>query len=155
MYKRQIVGMRALKPKIISTNIQKEIEIISVLPEEETTFPWSGHLGIRSHSSLLKILDKNKSTLLFTNTRNQSERWYQCLKFFLPEMEDKIALHHGSLDKEDRKRVEEGVKDGLIKWVVCTSSLDLGVDFQPVDQIVQIGSAKNLARLIQLSLIHI
>ena len=71
------------------------IEIISVLPEEETTFPWSGHLGIRSHSSLLKILDKNKSTLLFTNTRNQSERWYQCLKFFLPEMEDKIALHHG------------------------------------------------------------
>ena len=64
-------------------------------------------------------------------------------------MEDKIALHHSSLDKEDRKRVEEGVKDGLIKWVVCTSSLDLGVDFQPVDQIVQIGSAKNLARLIQ------
>ena len=146
---RAIVGMSAIKPKIISTNIQKEIEIISVLPEEETTFPWSGHLGIRSHSSLLKILDKNKSTLLFTNTRNQSERWYQCLKFFLPEMEDKIALHHGSLDKEDRKRVEEGVKDGLIKWVVCTSSLDLGVDFQPVDQIVQIGSAKNLARLIQ------
>jgi len=146
---RAIVGMSAINPKIISTNIQKEIEITSVLPEEETTFPWSGHLGIRSHSSLLKILDKNKSTLLFTNTRNQSERWYQCLRFFLPEMEDKIALHHSSLDKEDRKRVEEGVKDGLIKWVVCTSSLDLGVDFQPVDQIVQIGSAKNLARLIQ------
>ena len=69
-------------------------------------------------------------------------------------MEDKIALHHGSLDKEDRKKVEEGVKDGLIKWVVCTSSLDLGVDFQPVDQIVQIGSAKNLARLIQSCLLY-
>ncbi|MBO6960465.1 MAG: ligase-associated DNA damage response DEXH box helicase [Prochlorococcus marinus CUG1438] len=146
---RAIVGMNGGIPKIISTNIQKEIEILSVLPEKKTTFPWSGHLGIRSHSSLLKILDKNKSTLLFTNTRNQSERWYQCLRFNLPDMEDKIALHHGSLDKDARKKVEEGVKEGLIKWVVCTSSLDLGVDFQPVDQIVQIGSAKNLARLIQ------
>ena len=117
--------------------------------QKESTFPWGGQLGIRSYSSLLKILDKNKSTLLFTNTRNQSERWYQCLKFCLPEMEEKIALHHGSLDKDSRKIVEEGVKKGFIKWVVCTSSLDLGIDFQPADQIVQIGSAKNIARLIQ------
>jgi len=146
---RAIVGINSEMPKVISTNIQKEIEIYSVCPEEETTFPWSGHLGIRSYSLLLKVLDKNKSTLLFTNTRNQSERWYQCLKFCMPEMEDKISLHHGSLDKEERKIVEDGVKSGLIKWVVCTSSLDLGIDFQPVDQIVQIGSAKNIARLIQ------
>ncbi len=146
---RAIIGVKAKAPTIISTNIQKEIEITSVLPEDETTFPWGGHLGLRNYSSLLKILDKNKSTLLFTNTRNQSERWYQCLKFCLPEMEEKIALHHGSLDKDERKVVEDGVKNGLIKWVVCTSSLDLGIDFQPVDQIVQIGSAKNLARLIQ------
>ncbi len=146
---RAIVGIKGEKPKVISTNIKKEIEILSVLPEEETTFPWSGHLGIRSYSLLLKILDKNKSTLLFTNTRNQSERWYQCLRFCLPEMEDRISLHHGSLDKDERKIVEDGVKNGSIKWVVCTSSLDLGIDFQPVDQIVQIGSAKNLARLIQ------
>ncbi len=147
---RAIVGIKDEIPKVISTNIQKEIEILSVLPEEEeTTFPWSGHLGIRSYSLLLKVLDKNKSTLLFTNTRNQSERWYQCLRFCLPEMGDRISLHHGSLDKDERKIVEDGVKNGSIKWVVCTSSLDLGIDFQPVDQIVQIGSAKNLARLIQ------
>ena len=146
---RAIVGINSEMPKVISTNIQKEIEIYSVCPEEETTFPWSGHLGIRSYSLLLKVLDKKKSTLLFTNTRNQSERWYQCLKFCMPEMEDKISLHHGSLDKDERKIVEDGVKSGLIKWVVCTSSLDLGIDFQPVDQIVQIGSAKNIARLIQ------
>ena len=146
---RAIIGVKGHNPRIIRTNIQKEIEIFSVLPDEKTTLPWSGHLGIRSYTSLLKMIDKSKSTLLFTNTRNQSERWYQCLKFCLPEMEDKIAIHHGSLDKEDRKFVEAGVKDGSIKWVVCTSSLDLGVDFQPVEQIVQIGSAKNLARLIQ------
>ena len=146
---RAIVGIKAPPPKLISTDIKKEIEICSVLPEEKTTFPWSGHLGIRSHNSLLKKLERDKSTLLFTNTRNQSERWFQCLKFYHPEMENKIALHHGSLDKDDRKMVEDGVKDGSIKWVVCTSSLDLGIDFQPVDQIVQIGSPKNIARLIQ------
>ncbi len=144
-----ILGLSYKQPKIIKSNIVKSIEIKSVIPDNIGTFPWSGHLGIKSHKSLIKEIDKNKSTLIFTNTRNQSERWFQCLRYFNPEMEDNIALHHGSLDKEDRKLVEEGVKEGSIKWVVCTSSLDLGVDFQPVDQIVQIGSAKNIGRLIQ------
>ncbi len=144
-----ILGLNYKKPKIIKSNIIKSIEIKSVIPDKIGTFPWSGHLGIKSHKSLIKEIDKSKSTLIFTNTRNQSERWFQCLRYFNPEMEDNIALHHGSLDKEDRKLVEEGVKEGSIKWVVCTSSLDLGVDFQPVDQIVQIGSAKNIGRLIQ------
>ena len=146
---RAIVGIKAKSPTIIKSNLIKKIEIKSVIPEDIGTFPWSGHLGLKSHKSLFKFIDKNKSTLLFTNTRNQSERWYQCLRYFYPEMENNIALHHGSLDKDEREFVEEGVKNGSIKWVVCTSSLDLGVDFQPVDQIVQIGSAKNLARLIQ------
>tara|TARA_Y100001978_G_C23702557_1_gene442174 strand:+ start:6650 stop:9127 length:2478 start_codon:yes stop_codon:yes gene_type:complete len=146
---RAIVGIDAKKPTIIKSELIKEIEIKSIIPENIGTFPWSGHLGLKSHKSLFKVIDKNKSTLLFTNTRNQSERWFQCLRYYYPEMENKIALHHGSLDKEERKVVEDGVKNESIKWVVCTSSLDLGVDFQPVDQIVQIGSAKNLARLIQ------
>ena len=107
--------------------------------------PWSGHLGLRSHKYLLEEIEKNKSTLFFTNTRSHAEKWFQCLKFYYPEMGNKIAIHHSSMDKEDRRNVEEGVKNGIIKWVICTSSLDLGVDFQPVEQIVQIG----------LSLIHI
>ncbi len=144
-----ILGLSSKQPKIIKSNLIKKIEIQSVIPDDIGTFPWSGHLGIKSHKSLLKKIDKDKSTLIFTNTRNQSERWFQCLRYFNPEMEDNIALHHGSLDKDARKSVEEGVKKGFIKWVVCTSSLDLGVDFQPVEQIVQIGSAKNIGRLIQ------
>ena len=146
---RAIVGMGAPMPTIIKSKLIKEIEIKSVLPENIGKFPWSGHLGLRSHLSLLKMLDKDKSTLLFTNTRNQSERWFQCLKYYNPNFSDKISLHHGSLDKEQRNLVEQGVKNGDIKWIVCTSSLDLGIDFQPVDQIVQIGSPKNLSRLIQ------
>jgi len=146
---RAIVGIKKKAPIIIKTNLSKQIEIRSVLPKDIGTFPWSGHLGIKSHESLIKLIDKNKSTLIFTNTRNQSERWYQCIKYYNLEIKDKIAIHHGSLDKEERERVEEGVKLGSIKWVICTSSLDLGVDFQPVEQIIQIGSPKNLARLIQ------
>ena len=79
---RAIVGIKGELPTVISTNIQKEIEILSVLPEEETTFPWSGHLGIRSYSLLLEVLDKNKSTLLFTNTRN-------CLLYTSPSPRDR------------------------------------------------------------------
>tara|TARA_Y100001968_G_scaffold54107_1_gene45200 strand:- start:4160 stop:6634 length:2475 start_codon:yes stop_codon:yes gene_type:complete len=146
---RAIVGIKAKEPTIIKSNLIKKIHIKSVIPENIGSFPWNGHLGIRSHQSLLNMIDKNKSTLFFTNTRNQSERWFQCLKYYNSEIENKIAIHHGSLDKDERQLVEEGVKNGSIKWVICTSSLDLGVDFQQVDQIVQIGSAKNLARLIQ------
>jgi ATP-dependent Lhr-like helicase len=89
------------------------------------------------------------STLLFTNTRNQAERWHQCLRFACPEMEGALALHHSAIDRAEREAIEAQVKSGALRWVVCTSSLDLGVDFQPVERVVQIGSAKNLARLLQ------
>ena len=146
---RIIVGIKGKNPTIIKSNLQKTIELKSIIPKDIGTLPWSGHLGLRSHKFLLEEIEKNKSTLFFTNTRSQSEKWFQCLKFYYPEMEKKIAIHHSSMDKDDRRYVEEGVKYGDIKWVICTSSLDLGVDFHPVEQIVQIGSPKNLARLIQ------
>ncbi|HEY9738297.1 MAG TPA: helicase-related protein, partial [Trichocoleus sp.] len=103
----------------------------------------------RMFETLVDALDIERSTLIFTNTRNQAERWFQALSFALPEHMERIALHHGSIDVKERETIEAGVKNGSIKWVVCTSSLDLGVDFQPVERVVQIGSAKNLARLLQ------
>ena len=146
---RIITGIKGENPTIIKSDLKKTLELKSIIPKDIGTLPWSGHLGLRSHKYLLEEIEKNKSTLFFTNTRSQSEKWFQCLKFYYPEMGNKIAIHHGSMDKDDRRNVEEGVKCGEIKWVICTSSLDLGVDFQPVEQIVQIGSPKNLARLIQ------
>jgi len=107
---RAIVGMSAIKPKIISTNIQKEIEIISVLPEEETTFPWSGHLGIRSHSSLLKILDKNKSTLLFTNTRNNLKDGINVLNFVFQRWKTKSHFITAPSIKKIEKELKKGLK---------------------------------------------
>lgn len=140
------VGVR---PAIIQAELKRQTIIQSILPTSVDSFPWAGHLGLRMFEALVEALDIHKSTLIFTNTRNQAERWFQALQFALPEEEERIALHHGSIDVKERAAIEAGVKAGTIKWVVCTSSLDLGVDFQPVERVVQIGSAKKIARLLQ------
>jgi ATP-dependent Lhr-like helicase len=137
------------EPEIITAPLQRATTICSLLPEAIDGFPWAGHLGLRMHEVLVAALDPGISTLLFTNTRNQAERWYQCLRWAAPEMEGALALHHSAIDRAEREAIEAGVKAGTLRWVVCTSSLDLGVDFQPVERVVQIGSAKNLARLLQ------
>ena len=136
-------------PVIIGGAPARVTEIRSLLPETIDGFPWAGHLGLRMYEDLVAAMNPGISTLLFTNTRNQSERWFQCLRFACPEMEGALALHHSAIDRSEREAIEASVKAGAIRWVVCTSSLDLGVDFQPVEQVVQIGSPKNLARLLQ------
>ncbi|MGD1952554.1 MAG: ligase-associated DNA damage response DEXH box helicase [Leptolyngbyaceae cyanobacterium] len=135
------------KPVIIQSNIRRETHIRSILPESVDSFPWAGHLGLHLFQELVDSLDPERSTLIFTNTRSQAERWFQALSFAAPECP--MALHHGSINMTERQAIEAGIKRGDIKWVICTSSLDLGVDFHPVERIVQIGSAKNLARLLQ------
>jgi ATP-dependent Lhr-like helicase len=137
------------QPLIITAPIQRTTRIHSLLPATVDGFPWAGHLGLRMHEQLVASLDPQVSTLLFTNTRNQAERWYQCLRYSCPEMEGRLALHHSAIDRQEREAIEAGVRSGAIRWVVCTSSLDLGVDFQPLERVVQIGSARNLARLLQ------
>ena len=138
-----------IEPVIIGGAPSRSTEIRSLLPDSIDGFPWAGHLGLRMYEELVGAMHPAISTLLFTNTRNQSERWYQCLRFACPEMDGALALHHSAIDRSEREAIEAAVKAGDIRWVVCTSSLDLGVDFQPVERVVQIGSPKNLARLLQ------
>ena len=140
---------RTSRPRIVTAELRRNTAIRSLLPDTIDGFPWGGHLGLRMYEELVAGLDPAVSTLLFTNTRNQAERWHQCLRFACPEMEDALALHHSAIDRAEREAIEARVKAGELRWVVCTSSLDLGVDFQPVERVVQIGSAKNLARLLQ------
>jgi ATP-dependent Lhr-like helicase len=137
------------KFELIRAHLPKEIELEAVLPESLDSFPWAGHLGLRLLPGLVDKLSAERSTLIFTNTRSQCERWHEALHEALPTMRERIAIHHSSMDRDDREEVEEGLRTGRLKWVVCTSSLDLGVDFQRVEQVVQIGSAKSLARLVQ------
>jgi ATP-dependent helicase Lhr and Lhr-like helicase len=134
---------------LISADIKKDIVIDSLMPETIERFPWAGHLGTRMNARVVAKINEAKSTLIFTNTRSQTELWYQALLDAAPELAGQIALHHGSLDKETRDFVEQGIRGGLLRAVVCTSSLDLGVDFRPVEQVLQIGSPKGIARLLQ------
>lgn len=134
---------------LVKANIHKEIEIISILPNESENFPWAEHLGLKLIDKLIPIIDQAKTSLIFTNTRAQTEIWYRALLEANPDLAGKIAMHHGSLSGEIRTWVEENLHAANLKAVVCTSSLDLGVDFRPVDQIIQIGGPKGVARFLQ------
>ena len=139
----------ALKTTMIRAKEKKKIEIVSVLPDEVDELSWAGHLGKKMSSKIIPIIYENNTTLIFTNTRNQSELWYQIIIEEAPDLIGQIAIHHGSIDKVQRNWIEEAISEGLLKAVVCTSSLDLGVDFKPVDCVIQICSAKGIARFMQ------
>lgn len=135
--------------RIITSSIQKTIKIETIIPKQVETFPWSGHIGIRLASQVARLVKKSTTTLLFTNTRAQAEIWYQEIQKFFPDDQDRLAIHHGSLSKKDRGQVEGMLKQGEILCAVCTASLDLGIDFPSVDQVIQVGSPKGIARLAQ------
>ena len=127
----------------------KALVIDTLLPVEPGRFSWGGHLGAQMLEPVVKEIEAGSTTLVFTNTRSQAETWYQLLLDQRPDWAGLVALHHGSLDKAVREWVEAGLKQGQLKAVVATSSLDLGVDFLPVERVLQIGSAKGVARLLQ------
>jgi ATP-dependent Lhr-like helicase len=134
---------------LISSDLKKKYVIDSLIPAEIERFPWAGHLGTRLAPEVAKLVSASKSTLVFTNTRSQTEIWYQALLKELPELAGLMAVHHGSLDIEVRRWVENELRSGKLRCCVCTSSLDLGVDFSEVERVVQIGSPKGNARLLQ------
>ncbi|MEL6864142.1 MAG: DEAD/DEAH box helicase [Bacteroidota bacterium] len=139
----------AATAKIIRSKIKKKIVVKTLMPDEVERFPWSGHLGILMIDKVLEVVAASKTTLLFTNTRNQCERWYQTILEVQPELAGLLAMHHSAIDQEQRDWVEEALHEGRLKLVVSTSSLDLGVDFRPVETVIQIGSPKGVARFMQ------
>ncbi|BEP39899.1 ligase-associated DNA damage response DEXH box helicase [Variovorax sp. V15] len=134
---------------LVQGQVPKKLVIDSLLPGVAERFPWGGHLGLTMLPQVIEEIAASSTTLVFTNTRSQAEIWYQAMLEAKPEWAGLIALHHGSLDREVREWVELGLKSGELKAVVCTSSLDLGVDFLPVERVLQIGSPKGVARLLQ------
>ncbi len=139
----------ALGAALVRAGQPKPLVIDTLLPARLERFPWAGHLGASMVPAVVAEIDACRSALLFTNTRSQTEWWYQALLAARPDWAGRIALHHGSLDPQVRRWVEQGLKDGTLRAVVCTSSLDLGVDFAPVERVLQIGSPKGVARLLQ------
>ena len=135
--------------KIIKAIVNKKIEIESIIPDEIEKYPWAGHLGLKLVEKVIPIINNSKTTLIFINTRGMTERWYQALLNVAPELSGAIALHHGSIEQGLRLWVEDNLHTGKLKAVVCTASLDLGVDFRPVDTVIQVGSPKGVARFLQ------
>jgi ATP-dependent Lhr-like helicase len=146
-----LLGVSDGKPNgvLVEGDLRKQIVVDSLVPANVSRFPWGGHLGIEMLHPVIDEIEQFNATLVFTNTRSQSELWYQNILEARPDWAGVIALHHGSLDREVRDWVEMGLKKGELKAVICTASLDLGVDFLPVERVLQIGSAKGIARLLQ------
>ncbi|HQC05791.1 MAG TPA: ligase-associated DNA damage response DEXH box helicase [Kaistella chaponensis] len=143
-----LLPYKTKKTKVVAKE-KKKIDIIAVLPDEVEILPWAGHLGNKLANKVIPIILESKTTLVFTNTRSQAEMWYQILLQQHPDFAGQIAIHHSSIDKDLRIWIEENLSSGYLKAVVSTSSLDLGVDFKPVDTVIQIGSAKGVARFLQ------
>ena len=137
------------KYKVFRADHKKQVDVISIFPDELERMPWAGHLGIQLLDKVIPIIQASTSTLIFTNTRSFAEIWYQKLLDKAPELSGLIAMHHGSISHQLRHWVEDQLHAGKLKAVICTSSLDLGVDFQPVETIIQVGSPKGVARFLQ------
>ncbi|MGN6295800.1 MAG: ligase-associated DNA damage response DEXH box helicase [Ginsengibacter sp.] len=143
------IGLKQKNFETVTAVIDKPIQIESIFPDEIEKYPWAGHLGIKLVEKVIPIILKSKTTLIFINTRGMSEMWYQALLNACPDLAGSIALHHGSIEQDLRFWVEENLHTGKLKAVVCTASLDLGVDFRPVETVIQVGSPKGVARFLQ------
>jgi ATP-dependent Lhr-like helicase len=135
--------------KVVKSDIEKRIEIHSIMPDDPEKLPWTGHIGIHLLDKVVEIVKQSNATLIFTNTRSFAEIWYQKMLEKAPELSGLLAMHHGSISQELRSWVEDQLHSGRIKAVVCTSSLDLGVDFRPVETVIQVGAPKGVARFLQ------
>lgn len=142
-------GHRDKNVRVVRADIKKKIEIVSILPDEVERMPWAGHLGIQLLPKVVPIVMESNSTLIFTNTRSFAEIWYHKMLDKAPELSGLMAMHHGSISQSIRQWVEEQLHEAKLKAVICTSSLDLGVDFRPVEKVIQVGSPKGVARFLQ------
>ncbi|MFC7473675.1 ligase-associated DNA damage response DEXH box helicase [Dankookia sp. GCM10030260] len=121
-------------------------ELSIQLPEGH--LPWGGHMGLASAPDIYRRIGEARVTIVFVNTRAQSELVFQAL-WRLNDAVLPIALHHGSLTVEQRRKVEAAMSEGKLRAVVATASLDLGIDWGAVDQVIQVGAPKGVARLLQ------
>ena len=144
-----LLGAEAESGVLVEGHVEKEIVIDSILPESVDRFPWAGHFGTQMIKPVISAIEEGNTCLVFCNTRAQAEIWFQNILGYRPDWKGHVELHHGSLDRDMRDAVEMGLKQGKLRAVVATSSLDLGVDFSPVDRVIQVGSPKGVARLLQ------
>ena len=121
--------------------------IVEMLDTKER-LPWAGHMARHALGEIYNLIKKNKTSLIFVNTRAQAEMLFQDL-WRMNDDNLAIALHHGSLDVAQRRKVEDAMAAGKLRGVVCTSSLDLGIDWGDIDLVITVGAPKGASRLMQ------
>lgn len=140
---------RSEQTAVVRGRESKEVVVDTLLPDAVERFQWTGHVGLNMAGAVASEIDQAATSLVFTNTRSNAELWYHALLSARPEWAGRIAVHHGSIDRKTRRWIEKSLGQGAMRCVVCTSSLDLGVDFAPVERVFQIGSPKGIARILQ------
>jgi ATP-dependent Lhr-like helicase len=150
---RSLVGVdragRGRPCRVVRGPGEKEVRLDILLPESIERFPWAGHMGLTMVKQVIERVRSARTSLVFTNTKSQCERWFEAIIKNAPDLIGRVAIHHGSLGRDLRERVEGMLAAGELSAVVCTSSLDLGVDFPTVDRVMQLGSPKGVGRLLQ------
>ncbi len=135
--------------RIAQAKIEKESIVEVFSPIRRKPYPPAGYTGVRLYAELAELIRKRQSVLVFTNVRSAAEQIGLRLKELLPELADQIETHHASLDRSVRIEVEDRLKNGELRAVVCSTSLELGIDIGAVDLVVMVATPKGVSRAIQ------
>ncbi|HYO81596.1 MAG TPA: DEAD/DEAH box helicase [Bryobacteraceae bacterium] len=134
---------------LASVDVAKVHELGIAAPPLDEWLPPAGHNPYRIAKLASELVEQAKCSLIFTTTRSAAERLGLALKLLLPELDEQIAVHHSSIERSERLQIEEGLAHGRYRAVVASSSLELGVDFQAVDQVLLIGTPRGVSRTLQ------
>ncbi len=135
--------------RIAQARMEKESIVEVFSPIRRKPYPPAGYTGIRLYAELAELIRSRRSVIVFTNVRSAAEQLGLRLKELLPELADQIEIHHASLDRNVRMEVEDRLKDGELRAVVCSTSLELGIDIGAVDLVVMVATPKGVSRAIQ------
>ncbi len=144
---RLLCGNRSCEVALVDVRKTHRLEI--AVPADDYSLPAAGHNPYRVAQPVADLVEKAKCTLAFVTTRSAAERLGLALKILLPQFDDQIGVHHSAIDRSSRLALEAGLADGSMKAVVCSSSLELGVDFQSVDQVLLVGTPRGVSRALQ------
>jgi ATP-dependent helicase Lhr and Lhr-like helicase len=134
---------------VAAADIRKSHRLEIVPPEPGAWLPPAGYNSFRIAPTVASLVEKANCSLIFLTTRSGVERLGLALNILLAEIEDRIAVHHGSVDRKGREEIEDGLKTGWWRAVVASSSLEMGVDFASVDQVVLVGTPRGVSRALQ------
>ncbi len=144
---RLLCGARACE--IASVDIKKAHKLEIAVPRPDHWLPPAGYNPFRIAPTVADLVEQANTSLIFLQTRSGAERLALALNFLLPELEDQIGVHHSAIDRETRLALEQRLSEGGMRAVVCSSSLELGVDFQSVDQVLLVGTPRGVSRALQ------